>query len=1253
MKTDLKGSALLLTVLLFSLLFNCKKEALKVAPIVTIAVATNITANSATVASTITEDGGAEVTSRGVCWNTNGDPTISDSKTSDGKGKGSFSSSLTNLNPGTSYNLKSYAINAIGTAYSSQTSFKTLALLASLTTIDASAIGSTSFSSGGNVTNNGGAEVTARGVCWSSTQNPTIAESKTTDGTGSGTFNSSVTGLTPGITYYIRSYSTNSIGTAYGNQITVITLAILPTITTTELSSITSNSASSGGNIANDGGASIIARGVCWSTSQNPTITNTKTSDATGKGVFSSSITGLTPGLTYYIRAYATNSIGTAYGNQVTTTALAILPTISTAIASEITANSALSGGTIANDGGSPVTTKGVCWSTSQNPTTASSKTTEIVSSGTFKSLMSELKSKTTYYYRAYATNKIGTSYGDELVLKTNESKLGVVDISESTNWDYWVTAKNGDSYFLKETSNKPTAILLTLSGSTVRTPIFFNQQGFPEKVIINNVVYVFDNYNGKFVDIAAILPNGTIDVVKNVETDINWDLYRQKGAALIASEVLNYTGRAIGAVPCAVKIGAAKASFGLLWAEAAWSCGTYGVSLATDIAEEEFGVSNGFTEFVNTYDAVDLVNTCLQSGGDGLDCLFSLAANSYDYLSDELRELDKRQQQIADANKILSQGFIVSTYNINSYTANSAVVGGTITVDGVATIIERGVLYSTTPSPQITGTRFQIGSGVGNFSSSLNGLTPNTTYYIIAYAKSTVTTLYGTSVSFKTAAQTLFPTLTTTVVTLVTTNSATSGGNITSDGNSAITARGVCWSTSQNPTTSNSKTTDGTGTSSFTSSITGLSSNTTYNVRAYATNDVGTAYGPQVSFTTNQTIDIPTVTTNQISSITQISATGGGIVTSDGNSTVTARGVCWSTSSNPTTSSSKTINSPGTGAFSSSITGLSANTTYYLRAYATNGKGTAYGDKVSFTTNAIQAQVPTLTTTTVSSITMTNATSGGNISSDGGATITTRGVCWSTSQNPTTSNSKTTDGTGTSSFTSSITGLSSNTTYHVRAYAINNIGTGYGGDITFTTTQSTTSSVSDVDGNTYSTIIIGSQVWMAENLKTTKLNDATVISFSSSKSNWGSLSAAYCWYNNDYSNKNTYGALYNWYGVNSGKLCPVGWHIPTNSEWAILSNYLSGNSVSGGKMKESGTAHWLSPNIGATNSSGFTALPGGIISTGAGGFNNIGSLGVWWSSTETDSNTSSHINIYNSGSDILQGSSSKPNGFSVRCLKD
>ena len=194
--------------------------------------------------------------------------------------------------------------------------------------------------------------------------------------------------------------------------------------------------------------------------------------------------------------------------------------------------------------------------------------------------------------------------------------------------------------------------------------------------------------------------------------------------------------------------------------------------------------------------------------------------------------------------------------------------------------------------------------------------------------------------------------------VTNITATTATYAGDITADGGAAIIARGFCWCTSPFPTIADSKTSNGGGLGSFTDNITGLSPNTTYYVRAHATNAKGTAYGQQKTFTTNQ--EMPTVVTGEVTNITAKTATFAGNVTADGGAYVTTKGFCWSTSENPTTSNYKTTNGTGLGAYISNITGLSPNTTYYVKAYATNAKGTAYGEQKTFTTNP---EMPTVVT--------------------------------------------------------------------------------------------------------------------------------------------------------------------------------------------------------------------------------------------------------------------------------------------------
>ncbi len=204
------------------------------------------------------------------------------------------------------------------------------------------------------------------------------------------------------------------------------------------------------------------------------------------------------------------------------------------------------------------------------------------------------------------------------------------------------------------------------------------------------------------------------------------------------------------------------------------------------------------------------------------------------------------------------------------------------------------------------------------------------------------------------------------------------------------------------------------------------------------------------------------------------------------------------------------------------------------------------------------------------------------------------------------------------------------------------------------TTTPPSAITVTDIDGNVYNTVKIGTQTWLVENLKTTRYNDGAPIPLVTDSATWSTLTTpGYCWYDNDAANKNTYGALYNWFTVNTGKLAPDGCHVPTDDEWTTLTTYLGGENVAGGKLKETGTTHWRSPNAGATNESNFTALPGGIRNVN-GSFKAIGDDGYWWSATEAGSTGKvwyRNMNYNNEG--VVRVGNNKINGHSVRCIMD
>ena len=198
------------------------------------------------------------------------------------------------------------------------------------------------------------------------------------------------------------------------------------------------------------------------------------------------------------------------------------------------------------------------------------------------------------------------------------------------------------------------------------------------------------------------------------------------------------------------------------------------------------------------------------------------------------------------------------------------------------------------------------------------------------------------------------------------------------------------------------------------------------------------------------------------------------------------------------------------------------------------------------------------------------------------------------------------------------------------------------------------TTTVTDIDGNVYQTVQIGDQLWMAENLKVTKYRDGTAIPTGLSNSSWGNTSSgAYAVYDDNEANADTYGYLYNWYAVDDSRnIAPEGWHVPTDAEWTTLTDYLGGESVAGGKLKEAGTEHWNSPNTGATNESGFTALPGGQRNYYNGDYDDMGGYGFFWSSTENTSTSAwGRILVYYH-SEGVRSSGDKQDGFSVRCLR-
>ncbi len=417
------------TSLLITLTISCKEED---DPIILPNLATlganNITSSSANSGGLISDNGGGDISERGVCWNIEPNPTIEKaSKSIDGLGIGSYTSTLEQLISGTKYYVRAYATNEAGTAYGNEISFTTTNSNAEISTATISSITYESAICGGNVSHDGGAVITSKGVCWGTSQDPVIeSDLFSNDGSGKGEFTSEIINLEPGTIYYIRSYAINEVGISYGNQLNFETLKTTPTLKTTDAGSITSSSAIVTGSITSNGGDMILESGLCYSTSTEPDMNDSKLISENGQANFSIKIDQLVLGTTYYVRAFATNSVGTSFGNEISFTTHNN-PQITTISPSDITKFSFTSGGNITNDGGSSVINSGICWDTNPNPTIElNTKTINSTSIGNFSNTIHALVPSTTYYLRAYATNTVGTSYGEELTITTNTTDVGL-----------------------------------------------------------------------------------------------------------------------------------------------------------------------------------------------------------------------------------------------------------------------------------------------------------------------------------------------------------------------------------------------------------------------------------------------------------------------------------------------------------------------------------------------------------------------------------------------------------------------------------------------------------------------------------------------------------------------------------------------------------------------------------------------------------------------------------------------------------
>ena len=363
---------------------------------------------------------------RGICWGEINNVTVLNNTVTQGAGVGSFSATLTNLLPGRTYYYRTYIIlvNPSTALYGEIKSFNTPAVCPTVSTNAITSITTNSATTGGNVTADGGSAVTVKGIVFSTTNTtPAIGSGTVINGspsTGIGAFTANMSGLNPGTTYYVRGFATNSAGTCYGTTVTFSTTAVCPTVSTTGATSITSNSATTGGNVTASGGPAVTAKGIVFSTTNTTPAIGSGTvingSPSTGIGAFTANMNNLIPGTIYYARAFATNSVGTCYG--ATTNFISLTtgcPSVTTTPPSRVNSTTARVGGNVSSAGSSTVTSRGVIISTSNtNPTVGGAGVTTYTNGlgiGTFTTTLSVFTPGVTYYIRAFATNASCTNY--------------------------------------------------------------------------------------------------------------------------------------------------------------------------------------------------------------------------------------------------------------------------------------------------------------------------------------------------------------------------------------------------------------------------------------------------------------------------------------------------------------------------------------------------------------------------------------------------------------------------------------------------------------------------------------------------------------------------------------------------------------------------------------------------------------------------------------------------------------------------
>ena len=978
-----------------------------------------------TVSARILSEGTSVVTERGFCYSMeNATPTERNLTVADEGATADMTAVLTNLRSRAKYYIRAYAKNDEGYGYGEVIEYVVPEhTVLEVETSQVTDITSSSAKLYGHITANN-VTVKSCGFCWS-TENTTPnvdKDSKYEMSTKAESFATVLTGLSFGKTYYFRAFAVNEKDEVYyGAVMSFVTTDIqLPSVTTSAATDITETSARVSGSITSDGNGTVSAKGFCWSTTNaSPTVSDSK-HEVSGEGTsFATVLTGLVPGQRYYVRFYAVNEKGTAYGETVEfTTVKTDAPVLANTAVTEITQTSARASSSVTSDGGADITEKGFCISsTNANPTVGDRKIAVPTSAAAFNAVIDGLTEGTTYHIRSYAVNKNGTSYGAVHTFTTVAIERPSVTTSAATD--------------ITETSARVSGSITSDGNGTV------SAKGFCWSTT-NAAPTVSDSkheVSGEGTSFATVLTG----LAPGQRYYVRFYAANEKGTAY--GETVEFT-----TVKTDAPVLAATTVVEITQTSARASSSVTSDGGA-DITEKGFCISSTNAN-PTVGDRKIAVPTSAAAFNVVIDNL--VEGTTYHIRSYAVNKNGTSYGAVHTFTTVAIGLPSVTTSAATDITETSARVSGSITSDGNGTVSSKGFCWSTTnTAPTVSDSKHEVSGEGTSFATVLTGLAPGQRYYVRFYVANEKGTAYGETVEFTTV-KTDAPVLANTAVTEIAQTSARASSSVTSDGGADITEKGFCISsTNANPTVGDRKIAVTTTADAFNVVIDNLVEGTTYHIRSYAVNKNGTSYGAVHTFTTVKTY-LPTLSATMVSDVTASSATVTSAVTSDGGAEITEQGFCYATVSMPTTADN-VIKTTG-GNMTVTITGLAEETRFYVRSYAVNKNGTSYGEVTSFVTDKTIV-LPSLSEVTTGSITPNSFAVSASVVSDGNGTVSEQGFCFVKGNvTPTVNDNKVMSSGNGASLSATVDGLEASTAYTVCAYARNEKEVAYSAPVTVVT---------------------------------------------------------------------------------------------------------------------------------------------------------------------------------------------------------